>query len=81
MRRIIIDITDNSETIVTYENEYTTYPICKVDPKEFNISKETCVDVLTLISNVVHRLGTALRYQLIKQGFVNSALNKPSDSK
>ena len=81
MAKVIINITDNNETIVTYDNGKLIYPIFEVDEGKFNISDITDPSILVLISNLIHQLGNSFRFQLVKQGFVNKALNKSSDNK
>ena len=81
MSKITIELTKYNKTIVTYDNGSIVYPICDVDENNFHISDVTDVTILKLISQVINQCGTSLNYQLIKQGFVNKPLNKPTDSK
>lgn len=81
MAKVIIEITNNNETIVTYDNGKLIYPICEVNEGKFNISDITDPSILVLISNLIYQLGNSFRFQLVKQGFVNKALNTPSDGK
>lgn len=81
MSKVIIKLTDDNTTIVTYDNGSIIYPICEVTETDFNISEVTDTNILILISNLIHQTGNALRHQLIKQGFVNKPLNKPTDRK
>ena len=80
MAKIIINLTDN-QTIITYDNDKLIYPICEISKNEFSISEITDTNIIILIANLIHQTGNALRYQLIKQGFVNKPLNKPTDKK
>ena len=81
MAKITIEITKDNKTVVTYDNGSIVYPICDIDENNFHISEVTDNAILTLIANLVHQCGTSLKYQLIKQGFVNKPLNKPTDKK
>ena len=81
MSKVTIKLTEDNIIIVTYDNGNLIYPICEVTENNFQISEITDISVLTLISNLLHQVGTALRHQLIKQGFVNKPLNKPTDRK
>ena len=81
MSKIVIKLTDDGETIITYDNGSIIYPICEVTKDNFNISEVTDTNILILISNLIHQTGNALRYQLVKQGIVNKPLNKPADRK
>ena len=81
MPKITIELTEDNKTVVNYDNGNVIYPICDIDRDNFHISETTNINVLTLISNLIHQCGTSLRYQLNKQGIVNKALNKPSDKK
>ena len=81
MSKVVIKLTDDNTTIVTYDNGSMIYPICEVTETDFNISEVTDHNILILISNLIHQTGNSLRYQLIKQGIVNKPLNKPTDKK
>ena len=81
MPKVIIELTKDNKTIVTYDNDSIVYPICDIDENNFHISEVTDNVILKLISQVINQCGTSLNYQLIKQGFVNKPLNKPADSK
>lgn len=81
MVKITIELTKDNKTIVTYDNGSILYPICDIDENNFHISEVTDNVILKLISQVINQCGTSLNYQLIKQGFVNKPLNKPSDDK
>ena len=81
MSKVTIKLTEDNIIIVTYDNGNLIYPICEVTENNFQISEITDISVLTLISNLLHQVGTSLRYQLIKQGIVNKPLNKPADRK
>ena len=81
MSKIIIELTNDDKIVVTYDSNNVVYPICDIDNNNFHISETTNINVLTLISNLIHQCGTSLRYQLNKQGIVNNALNKPTDGK
>ena len=81
MAKITIELTKDNKTIVTYDNGSIVYPICNIDKSNFHISGVTDNTILTLIANLVHQCGTSLKYQLIKQGFVNKPLNKFTDGK
>ena len=81
MSKVTIKLTEDNIIIVTYDNGNLIYPICEVTEGNFQISEITDISVLTLISNLLHQVGTSLRHQLIKQGFVNKPLNKPTDRK
>lgn len=81
MPKVIIELTKDNKTVVTYDNDSIVYPICDVDENNFHISEVTDNAILTLIANLFHQCGTSLKHQLIKQGFVNSALNKPAEKK
>lgn len=81
MPKITIELTEDTKTVVNYDNGNVIYPICDIDRDNFNISEETNVLILSLVADVIHNCGTSLKYQLIKQGFVNKPLNKPADGK
>ena len=81
MSKITIELTNDDKIAVTYYSNDVVYPICDIDNNKFHISETTNINVLTLISNLIHQCGTSLRYQLNKQGIVNNALNKLTDSK
>ena len=81
MSKVIIENTDDNKVIVTFDNDNIIYPICEVTEGNFKISEITNIDVLTLISNLIHKVGTSLRFQLITQGFTIKPLNKPTDGK
>lgn len=81
MSKVTIELTNDDKIVVTYYSNDVVYPICDIDNNKFHISETTNINVLTLISNLIHQCGTSLRYQLIKQGFVNKPLNKSTDSK
>ena len=81
MAKIIIELTKDNKTIVTYDNGSIVYPICDIDENNFHISKETDALILKLISQVINQCGNSLEYQLIKQGFVNKPSNKPANNK
>ena len=81
MSKVTIKLTEDNIIIVTYDNGNLIYPICEVTEDNFQISEITDISILTLISNLLHQVGTVLRNQLIKQGFVNKPLNKPTDRK
>ena len=81
MAKITIETTKDSNLIVTYENGSIVYPICDIAENNFHISKETNITIISLITETIIECGKSLEYQLIKQGFVNKPLNKPSDSK
>lgn len=80
MAKITIELKDG-KTIVTYANDNMTIPICDIDENNYHISEVTDVTCLELISDAIYQCGLTLKYQLVKQGFVNKPLNKPSDSK
>ena len=81
MSKVVIKLTDDNTTIVTYDNGSMIYPICEVTETDFNISEVTDVTILTLICTLLCKTGSSLRYQLSKQGFVYKTLNKPADKK
>lgn len=82
MAKITIEITKDSEVVVTYtNNKNEEYNIVKADTKNFNINKALDKNIIILISNVIHQLDMAFKDQLIKQGFINKPLNKPADGK
>ena len=82
MAKIAIEITKYSEVVVTYiNNKNEEYNIVKADTKNFNINNALDKNIIILISNVIHQLDMAFKDQLIKQGFVNKPLNKPTDGK
>lgn len=81
MPKITIELTEDSKTVVNYDNGNVIYPICDIDRDNFHISEETNVLILSLVADVIHNCGMSLNYQLIKQGFVNKTLNKPTDGK
>lgn len=81
MPKITIELTEDTKTVVTYDNSNVIYPICDIDRDNFHISEETNVLILSLVADVIHNCGMSLNYQLIKQGFVNKPLNKPTDGK
>lgn len=81
MPKIIIELTKDNKTIVTYDNGSIIYPICDVDENNFHISEVTDNIMLTLIADIINQCGKALSYQLIEQGFVNKPSNKPSEKK
>ena len=81
MPKVIIELTEDNKTVVTYDTDIIVYPICDIDENNFHISEVTDNTILTLIANLVHQCGTSLKYQLIKQGFVNKPSNKPAKKK
>jgi len=81
MSKVIIENTDDNKVIVTFDNGSIIYPICEVTEGNFKISEITDVSILTLISNLIHQVGTSLRFQLNTQGFVYKPLNKLADGK
>ena len=81
MAKITIETKKDNKITVTYDNGSIVYPICDIDENNFNISKETNVIILKLISEVINECGKSLEYQLNKQRFANNPLNKPSDGK
>ena len=81
MPKVIIELTKDNKTVVTYDNDSIVYPICDIDENNFHISEVTDNVILTLISDVIYKCGKSLKYQLIKQGFINKPLNKPTDKK
>ena len=81
MSKIIIETTKDNKLVVTYDNNSIIYPICDIDENNFHISEVTNNVILKLIADTIHQCGTSLKYQLIKQGFVNKPLNKPTDGK
>lgn len=81
MPKITIELTEDNKTVVNYDNGNVIYPICDIDRDNFHISEETNVIILSLVADVIHNCGMSLNYQLIKQGFVNKTLNKPTDGK
>lgn len=81
MPKITIELTEDTKTVVNYDNGNVIYPICDIDRDNFHISEETDVLILSLVADVIHNCGMSLNYQLIKQGFVNKTLNKPADGK
>ena len=81
MQKIIIEIKDNGKTIVTYDNDSLIIPICDCDENNYHISEVTDITSLVLISEVIYKCGLTLKQQLVKQGFINKALNKPADAK
>ena len=81
MTKVIIELTEDNKTIITYDNGNIVYPICNIDENNFNISEVTDNIILMLIADTIHQCGTSLKHQLIKQGFANKALNKPTDGK
>lgn len=81
MSKVIINIADDGCMSVTYDNGKLIYPICDIEPDKFTISEITHNEIITLISNLLHQVGTVLRNQLVKQGFTNKPLNKPTDRK
>lgn len=81
MPKVIIELTEDNKTVVTYDNDSIVYPICNIDENNFHISDVTDNVILTLISNLIYQCGTSLKYQLIKQGFVNKPSNKPAEKK
>ena len=81
MSKVIIESTNDNKVIVTFDNGHMIYPICEVTEGNFKISEVTDINILTLISNLIHQVGTSLRFKLNKQGFVNKPLNKPTGGK
>lgn len=81
MPKITIELTEDTKTVVTYDNGNIIYPICDIDRDNFHISEETNVLILSLVADIIHNCGMSLNYQLIKQGFVNKPLNKTTDGK
>ena len=81
MPKVIIERTKDNKTVVTYDNDSIVYSICDIDENNFHISEVTDNIILALIANIINQLGKALSYHIIEQGFVNSALNKPSEKK
>ena len=81
MPKVIIELTEDNKTVVTYDNDSIVYPICDIDENNFHISEITDNVILTLISDVIYQCGKSLTYQLIKQNFVNKPLNKPANGK
>lgn len=80
-RKIVIEILDNSDTIVTYENDKIRYPICRVSDNDFVISDITHVTILTLVADFIAHLGRAFSRQLDIQRFVSKTLNKSNEGK
>ena len=81
MSKITIELKDNGKSVVTYDDGNMIIPICDVDENGFNISEITDTMSLELISETIYQCGLSLKYQLVKQGFVNKPLNKPADRK
>ena len=81
MAKITIELKDDGKSIVTYDNDGMIIPICDIDENNFHISEITDVTCLELISDAIYQCALTLKYQLVKQGFINKPLNKPSDSK
>ena len=81
MTKIIIELDKNNKTIVTFNDDKLDYPICDADDNNFHISETTNVLIVTLVTEVLCKTGSSLRYQLSKQGFVYKTLNKPADKK
>lgn len=81
MAKITIELTENSNTIVTYDNGKTVYPICNVDDKGFHINNATNTDLLTLIAMTIRHCGQSLEYQLSKQRLAFNSVFKLSDNK
>ena len=81
MSKITIEIKDNSKTIVTYDNDSIIIPICDCDENNYHISEVTDITCLELISDAIYQCALTLKYQLVKQGFINKPLNKPADRK
>ena len=79
MSKIIIEITDDYKTIVTYDNNHTVYPICDVTEDEFHINETTDSVVLELISSVIYACGMSLKSAVIDKNSKFNALLKPSD--
>lgn len=81
MTKITIELDKNNNVVITYDNGSIIYPICKANENNFIISKETSIIIISLIAETIIDCGKSLKYQLIKQGFINKPLNKPTDSK
>ena len=81
MPKITIELTEDNKTVVNYDNGNVIYPICDIDRDNFHISEETNILILSLVADVIHNCGMSINYQLIKQGFINKPLNKPTDGK
>lgn len=81
MLKITIIITEDSNTIITYQNDKTVYPICNIDNKGFHISKSTSVVLITLIAITLCQCGRTLKYQLNKQRLAFNSVFKLSDDK
>ena len=81
MPKVIIELTEDNKTVVTYDNDSIVYPICDINRDNFHISEETNVLIISLVADVIHNCGMSINNQLIKQGFVNKPLNKPADGK
>jgi len=81
MSKIIIELTDDYKTIVTYDNNHIVYPICDVTEDEFHINETTNSVVLKLISSVIHALGMSLKSMIFDKNSKFNAFSKPSDSK
>lgn len=81
MANINIEITKSNEVYVTYNNDVKTVSICNTKNNEFHINKEADNLDIILIASLINHLSAAFTSQLIQQGFVNKALNKPTDNK
>ena len=81
MSKITIEIKDDGNSIVTYDDGKIIIPICDVDETDYHISEVTDIMCLKLISETIYQCGLTLKYQLVAQGFVNKPLNKPIDGK
>ena len=81
MSKITIELKDDGKTIVTYDNDSMIIPICDCDENNYHINEVTDITCLELISEVIYKCGLTFKYQLVKQGFVNKPLNKPTDGK
>ena len=81
MSKITIELKDNGNTIVTYDNDSIIIPICDIDENGYNISEITDIMCLELVSELIYKCGLTLKHQLVKQGIVNKPLNKPTDRK
>lgn len=81
MSKITIELKDNGNTIVTYDNDSMIIPICDIDENGYNISEITDIMCLKLISETIYQCGLTLKYQLVAQGFENKPLNNLTDRK
>ena len=81
MSKIIINIKDDGNSVITFDSNGTIIPIADINDNCYHISEVTDIDSIILISDAIYQTALTLKYQLAAQGFINKPLNKPSDCK